>query len=465
MGSLLGHGLGRFLHERRVHDALERNRPLHESLLRPPRHLPLDIRDEQPGISVLEGKAQPYHLGPGPRVLGGDADDFVIVGAGRRPTVFLLEDRVVIVARGFEVALHEGDRALAIGGEPLGVEHGHGLPRVEISRPEEDLAEALPLGGAGERLGQEDGVNLLSLEGLEGGGHGLQRDDADVLELEAGLLENIAERIVEGGAESGDADALALEVGDLAEAAVVELLLDHDTREGIAGPLASLVGYEPELLAAQDDIVERGGDAGGSHLDLPGGEGGGDGCGGLEEDELGVDPVLLEETFVYADEEGRRGAELERADLDGGVGARGGDAGSEHRDTEDQDEHDHPPPPGSSASHRHQVWRHGTASRSQRVSTHCESTPSTDRQTMPTMSLVVSMMLPAWRTRKPMPESAAIISAATRRRRAVPAPNLSPAKIMGRADGRMTLRMTLHRPAPNAMAARTSRGSACLTPA
>src|SRR5882724_2015535 len=462
-GSLLRSGLDGLLHERSIHDSLEPNRASHEAIVRPPLHLPLDICHEQTGVPVLKREAEPDHLGSGVSILRGSPDDLVVVGAGSGSTVFLDQHGVVIVARGLEVAPHERRRPLAISSELLRVEHRDGLPRVEIAGPEEDLAEALRLRRAGKGLGKQDGVDLSALERLDGGRHGLERNHPDVLELEPGLLEDIAERIVEGGAEGGDADTLALEVGDLAQAAVVELLLDHDTREGIAGPLAPLVGYEPELLAAQDDVVEGGGDAGGSHLDLPGGEGGGDGGGGLEEDELGVDPVFLEEAFVHADEEGRRGAELERADLDGGAGARGGDACSEHRDTEDQDEHDHPPPPESSASHRHYVWRHGTASRSQRVSTQCDSTPSTDRQTMPTMSLVVSMILPAWSTRKPMPESAAIISAATRRRRAVPAPSLSPAKIMGRADGRMTLRMTLHRPAPNAMAARTSRGSACLT--
>jgi hypothetical protein len=48
--------------------------------------------------------------------------------------------------------------------------------------------------------------------------------------------------------------------------------------------------------------------------------------------------------------------------------------------------------------------------------------------------------------------STAIISAATRRRSAVPAPRRSPAKIMGSAEGRITLRMTLQRRAPKATA-------------
>ena len=63
-----------------------------------------------------------------------------------------------------------------------------------------------------------------------------------------------------------------------------------------------------------------------------------------------------------------------------------------------------------------------------------------------------------------MPESTAIISAATSSSSAVPAPSLSPAKTIGSADGRMTLRITLHRLAPNATAARTSSGSASRTP-
>src|SRR5436309_2114433 len=50
--------------------------------------------------------------------------------------------------------------------------------------------------------------------------------------------------------------------------------------------------------------------------------------------------------------------------------------------------------------------------------------------------LVVCIRLPACRTRKPMPDSTAIISAATSKSSAVPAPRRSPAKIIGSAEGR-----------------------------
>src|SRR5215510_14560021 len=109
MGSLLGNGLGRLFHERRVHDPLEGNRALHESVLRPPRHLPLDVRHEQAGVAVLIGEAEPDHLGLGLRILRRDAQDFVVVGAGRGLAVLLDEDGVVVVARGLDVALHKGD--------------------------------------------------------------------------------------------------------------------------------------------------------------------------------------------------------------------------------------------------------------------------------------------------------------------------------------------------------------------
>ena len=59
-----------------------------------------------------------------------------------------------------------------------------------------------------------------------------------------------------------------------------------------------------------------------------------------------------------------------------------------------------------------------------------------------------------------MPDSTAIISAATSNSNAVPAPRRSPAKIIGSAEGRMTLRMTDQRRAPKATAARTRSGSA-----
>ena len=63
-----------------------------------------------------------------------------------------------------------------------------------------------------------------------------------------------------------------------------------------------------------------------------------------------------------------------------------------------------------------------------------------------------------------MPDSTAIISAATSSSSAVPAPSRRPAKIIGSAEGRITLRMTDQRRAPNATAARTSSGSAWRTP-
>src|SRR5215813_10696643 len=286
MGSLLGNGLDRLLHERRVHDPLEGNRALHESVLRPPRHLPLDVRHEQASVAVLIGEAEPDHLGLGLRVLRRDAHDFVVVGAGCELAVLLDEDGVVVVARGLDVALHEGDGALPVRRELLGEEDGHRLPWMEIARPEQDLAEALRLGGPGEGLRDEDGVDLLALKSLDGGGHDLERHHADVGQLEARFLEDVAQRVVEGGAEGRDADTLALEVGDRAQAAVVELLLDHNARQRIAGPLASLVGDQPDLLTAQDDVVEGRGDTGGAHVDLSGGQRGGDGGGSLEEDQL-----------------------------------------------------------------------------------------------------------------------------------------------------------------------------------
>ena len=177
----------------------------------------------------------------------------------------------------------------SIRGEGLRVEDRRDLPRVEVAGPREDLAEALRLGGAGERLGHEDGVDLLALQCLDGGGHGLERHDLDVGELEPVLLEDIADVVVERRAELGDADALALEIRDRPEPAVPELLLHDDGDERVARPLAPLVGHDPELLAAQHDVVERRGEAGGAHVELARGERGGDGRGGLEVDQLGLD--------------------------------------------------------------------------------------------------------------------------------------------------------------------------------
>ena len=63
--------------------------------------------------------------------------------------------------------------------------------------------------------------------------------------------------VVERGADLGQPDALALEIRDRPEPGVPELLLHDDGDERITRPLAPLVGHDPELLAAQHDIVER----------------------------------------------------------------------------------------------------------------------------------------------------------------------------------------------------------------
>src|SRR5574341_1490444 len=120
-GSLLGNRLGGLLHEGCVHDTLERDRALHEPVLRPPLHLPLDVGHEQAAVSVLEGKAEADDFGPRPRVLGSGRHDLVVVGAGRWPAVLLAQHRVVVVARRLDVALHERDGGRALRGELLRV--------------------------------------------------------------------------------------------------------------------------------------------------------------------------------------------------------------------------------------------------------------------------------------------------------------------------------------------------------
>ena len=71
------------------------------------------------------------------------------------------------------------------------------------------------------------------------------------------------------------------------------VLLDQERGQGVAGPLAALVGDDPHLLAPGDDIVEAGRQPGGAHLDLPGRERHRDRLRGLEVHQLGLDPRLL----------------------------------------------------------------------------------------------------------------------------------------------------------------------------
>src|SRR6185503_15418436 len=360
------------------------------------------------------------------------------------------------------------------------VEHGGDLPRIEVARPRHDATEALRLHRTRERLRHQDRVDLLALERLHGGGHGLQRHDPHVGEREAFLLEDVADVVVERGAELGHPDAPALEVLDRPQPAVPQLLLHHDRHQRVAGPLAALVGHDPQLLAAQHDVVERGGEAGGAHVELAGGQRGGDRRGGLEVDQLRLHAELLEEPLLHSHEDRRGRRELQHSDLDRpgrglGLRAPGQDGGGGERQDQQGDDtttrhgHSRDPPLGHHGSSGtrlgHQVWRQRITTRSSAPRAQYDATPSSESTTMPTMSWVVSIRLPDCKIRKPMPASAAICSAATSRSSAVPAPSLSPAKTMGKADGTTTFRITLHRPAPNETAARISKGSAWRTPA
>ena len=172
--------------------------------------------------------------------------------------------------------------------------------------------------------------------------------------------------------------------------AVPRLLLHHDGHQRVARPLAALVGHDPELLAAQHDVVERRGEPGGPHVELARGERGGDGRGGLEVDQLRLHAELLEEALLHAHEDRRRGGELEHADLDlclgAGLGprlgcapaaARDGEAGRERQGQQGESDGD-----GSmtcaGSSYRgssDQVCRQGITARSSAPMAQCEATP------------------------------------------------------------------------------------------
>jgi len=328
----------RFLDERGIDDLLDGQQALHEPVLDPPLDLLLDVGDPEPAVAILVGQSGPDELGLGPGVLRGDLHHVLVVGAGRRPPVLHHQRGVVVIARGLHVALHEGDRLLAVGGELLRVEDGGDLPGVEVAGPEEHLAEPLRLGGARERLRHQDGVHGFALERLHRGGHGLERDDAHVPEREPLPLQDIADVVVKRGAELGHADGPALEVLDRAHLArVPQLLLDHDAHQRKARPLAALVGDDPELLPLEHDVVERGGEAGGANLDRARRERGGDGRRGLEVDQLRLHAELLEEALLDAHEDGRGRRELEDAHLDLGLGAGGG-SGEKQRDRQNSGE-------------------------------------------------------------------------------------------------------------------------------
>ena len=180
-------------------------------LLRPPLHLALDSVASRRPFRSWNGN-RPCDLGTGPRVAGGDLDDLVVAGPRGRPPILLGEGRIVVVARGLHVALHEGQGPGAVGPESLRVEDGRNLPGVQVAGPRHDLAEALGFGSGGEWLRDQDGIDLLALERLEHRGHGLERNDPHVLEPEALLLQDVADVVVKRGPELGHADALALEV-------------------------------------------------------------------------------------------------------------------------------------------------------------------------------------------------------------------------------------------------------------
>src|SRR5204863_22592 len=173
----------------------------------------------------------------------------------------------------------------------------------------------------------------------------LERDDLDVAEAEAFLLQYVAELIVERRTELGHADAPPLEVADGPDAGIPEVLLDDNGRERITGPLPPLVGDDPDPLTAQDDVVEGGRQPGRADVDLAGGQRGGDGRRRPEKGQLDVHALLLEEALLHSAED--------------------------------------------------RSLRIPTRPRSRRPRPQCDSTPRSESTTMPTMSFVVAMMLPA----------------------------------------------------------------------
>src|SRR5688572_4197370 len=453
--------LHRRLDERRVDDVLQRNGRLDEAVALPPRHLAADVLHPEPGAAILIGKAERDHRNGRARVAGRDRDHLVV-----RRTAAAGQHSVVVMPGRLHVALHEAHRAGPVRRELLRVEHRRDLPGEQVAAPRDDAAEPVGLGAAGKRLREDHGVDLLALERLEGGRHRLQRHDAHVLQAHAVLLEDVAYLVVEGGAELRHRDALALQLGHRADAGVVQIFLHHDRGQPVIGPLPPLIGHDPQLLAAEHDVVSGRCETGGGDIELPGRQRGRDGRRRLEVHQLRLDPELLEEPLLDADEDRGRRGELE--DPDAGTILRRGRRRARHQRDQQHERDPLPHQPSNPTSGvpapPAQAVRHGMASRSRRPSDQCETTPSSDSTTIPTMSFVVCIRLPAWSTRNPIPDSTAIISAATSSSSAVPAPSRSPAKIIGSADGSTTLRITDQRRAPKATAARTSSGSAWRTP-
>src|SRR5207248_1549794 len=157
------------------------------------------------------------------------------------------------------------------------------------------------------------------------------------------VAEEVADLVVKRRAELRDADPPALEIGHTAHARVVQVLPDDDGGEPVIGPLAALVGDDPHLLAAEHDVVGGRGEPGGADVDLAGRHRRRDRRRGLEVDELRLHAELLEESLLDADEDGRRGRELEDADPGSILGVRvaGARKDGEHDENSDATPH-HP---------------------------------------------------------------------------------------------------------------------------
>src|SRR4029453_9596037 len=108
-------------------------------------------------------------------------------------------------------------------------------------------------------------------------------------------------------------DLPAPEISYRADRAV---LLDHERRQRVPRPLAALVRDHPDLLAPGADVVEDRREARRADLDLTGRDRHRHRLRGLEVDELGLDAELLEGPAHHAEEDRRRRAQLEHADLD-----------------------------------------------------------------------------------------------------------------------------------------------------
>ena len=159
----------------------------------------------------------------------------------------------------------------------------------------------------------EHGVDLAGLERPDHRADFLERPDADVLDREAEFFRRDGAHVMEGGADLGHRQRLALQLRRLREPGLIGLL---GRQEGHAVDILALVQHAADGLdrALAGKVDETAGDARDGEIRVARGHRNRGRRGGLEEPEFDVQAFLLEIAPFEGDEAGAVRGEAQGAD-------------------------------------------------------------------------------------------------------------------------------------------------------